>query len=134
MILRLSTREARAGLRAAYRCDCEDERHPPGPGDCDPRVVAVHATIERVTGDRPAGCPWRAFESPAVGEVLGLLRAASSGMGYSPAAVMPLDPPHVVFEGLLYYLGARDRVQSAIDKARDEKRENERRARPQRGR
>lgn len=65
--------------------------------------------IERVTGFRPAECPWRAFEDPIVSEVLDAYRWFESGQ---LAIQLGNDPPAILVEAIGVYHGALNRVWS----------------------
>lgn len=75
--------------------------------------------IERVTGTKATACPWLGLSDPFVHDVLDLYSACAGPDGAIPARVLPLNPPHVVWLGLLHYA-------DAVSRARADKRDSER--------
>lgn len=72
--------------------------------------------VEDVTGERPPECPWMAFRDPTVIDVLSAYRSVQAGFGATPALLLPSDPPHHVWEGLLYYSHIRAKVNEHEEK------------------
>ncbi len=94
-------------------------------GEDDPSEQVL-AGIERATGGRPDGCPWRAFEDPFVGEVLRAYRHWKAGQ---LALVWGAAPPAALMRGLEVYDAALNAVQAhdirEERKKRDAQREQE---------
>lgn len=84
----------------------------------DRYVDAVRESVERIAGERPPSCPWRALTRPVVVAVMRLHAACTGAMGTTPALVLPLDPPWVYWQGLLVYADALARVRSDAERAR----------------
>lgn len=78
---------------------------------------AYRDSIEAVTGDRPETCPWQSLADPLVREVVEAYHACSSSDGVTPA-LLPGDPDHVVWEGLLHYRRTVDAVRRCDDEAK----------------
>lgn len=91
-------------IREAWGCDCGGAlRGDPVP----PHIRAMGGEVEKLTGDRPPTCPWRAFYDPLVSEASNLARTAALGLG---AAYAGEDPPAILLDAVLRYTGARDTV------------------------
>jgi len=59
--------------------------------------------IERITGERPATCPWRGFTEPLVADVLKAHSLARVGEHVHLASLAPLHLPAAVFDGVQVY-------------------------------
>ena len=66
--------------------------------------------IKRATGHLLTQCPWKCLYDPVVFEVCKLYDIASTGQGVHQASVYELDPPNIVWEGLVAYREAMRRV------------------------
>ena len=77
--------------------------------------------IERVTGSRPPGCPWVAFEDSLVGAVIDAWSTARSGAEVRLSDARREGMPHVVWQGVVHYHhafeSARHRVVERARKA-----------------
>lgn len=73
-----------------------------------PEVERYRDAIRRIALAAPETCPWAAYRDPLVQDVLGLYRAVGGGTeaGAVPSRALPLDPPHVAWEGLQHYAHA----------------------------
>jgi hypothetical protein len=80
--------------------------------------------LDIVAGARPESCPWRAYYDPVVAAVLDALRSCATGDGYSPAMLLPLDPPHAVWEGVHEYLSARAKIDAHDRRLEEQNRKN----------
>lgn len=88
-------------------------------------VQAMASHIKHLTGHHPPSCPWRAYYSPLVGEVVrvaGLLAANAA-----PIALED-DPPAIVIDGLSVYLGAKNATEVHDGEIRRKEWERERNA------
>jgi len=83
----------------------------------------ILASIERATGSRPHGCPWRAFEDPFVAEVLKAYRWFKANQ----LSVVWPNPPAALIRGLEVYDAAVNAVQATDIRDERERREKERR-------
>jgi hypothetical protein len=81
--------------------------------------------IKHLTGHHPPSCPWRAFYSPLVAEVIRVAGLASNNL-----ALLALedDPPAIVIDGLSVYLGAKLATENHDAELREKEAERERRA------
>lgn len=82
-------------------------------------------TIERITGARPASCPWRALYDPLVREVQRLAWAIDSG---NLAAVIDKHTPAAVVDALGHFRAAQQAVFAEERRIRDAEREAQRAA------
>ncbi len=87
----------------------------------------VRKTIDRMTGDRMDGCPWRAFARPIVSRVIEAIQFEENGN----LAVAAPDPSHKLVQGIAHYSAVRSRVHGLQQDQEREERERERK-RPQR--
>lgn len=62
--------------------------------------------IAREGGDAPPTCPWQAFRDPVVRDVIELYQTARADNGAHVASILPLNPPHHLWEGVRYYATA----------------------------
>ncbi len=121
-----------ASWRRAYRCDCDGSSHKEGAQSygATPGEIGVRRhleVIQRVTGERPPTCPWRALYDPLVSEVLQTLSwAFESG---NLTAVLPPDPPAILLEALGVYRRALEATENENEKLRKKKAEDEARIR-----
>ncbi len=116
-------REFRRLIRASYGCDCAGENWI---GKRNARRTEHHVIdIERWTGDRPDGCPWRAFYDPVVQNVLIAYRFFESGQ---LAQYWGADPPRLYIDAIAHYHVVRRRV---IDKKMEQDRLERERKRKQ---
>ena len=81
----------------------------------------VASANERVTGDRPDGCPWRAYEDPFVGEVL---RAYRHWKERQLHLVWGADPPVALMRGIEVYDAALNAIRA--NDIREEREKNKR--------
>lgn len=111
-----------AALRAGYRCDCDGvERTLRVCSGADDPSEQILTGIERATGERPDGCPWRAFDDPYVGEVLRAYRWWKAGQ----LALRWPDPPVALLIGLEVYDAALNAVQAHDSREERKRRETE---------
>lgn len=108
------------------QCPCMGEQ----PGDLREapeagHVIAdtLHDDCEAATGERPSGCPWRAFADPYVGEVLRAYRWWKAGQLETK---YPAGVPAPIAWGVEVYDSALNMVQVVDARADREKREVER--------
>ena len=111
------------------RCPCSGERYDDeirvttGDGDI---AEAILDGCEEATGERPSGCPWRAFSDPYVAEVLRAYRWWKAGQLESR---YPGGVPAPIASGVEVYDSALNSVQVVDMRADREKREAERKER-----
>ena len=86
-------------------------------GDCE--------AIERVTGSRPPGCPWRVFYDP---DVVAVLRAYDFWESGQCAEYWGNDPELWLVEGVRVYHNALARARADTRKIEREQREHANRA------
>jgi hypothetical protein len=84
-------------------------------------VIASRDAIERQTGYRCDGCPWRGFTDPIVSDVL---EAYGLVGGEGPLALLPEYLPHHLHEGVRVYRRVINAVQSHDAEARRRRRES----------
>ena len=70
--------------------------------------------VERLTGERPRMCPWRAFYEPLVIETMHAYRWFESGQ---LAIMLGADPPALLVEAIGIYHGALNHVWAQDQKA-----------------
>lgn len=107
------------------RCECSGERFGldairEAPEFGHVLADAIGDNCEEATGERPAGCPWRAFADPYVGEVLRAYRWWKAGQletRYAGAV------PASIAWGVEVYDAALNSVQVVDMRADREKRE-----------
>lgn len=81
--------------------------------------------IAHLTGHQPPTCPWRAFYSPLVGEVIKVAGLAAENL--APFA-LDLDPPAIIADGLSVYLAAKRATRAHDDEIRRKEHEKSVRA------
>jgi hypothetical protein len=69
---------------------------------------AIRATIKEMTGVEPVSCPWRAFSTPVVSEVMHAIQFFESGN----LGVALSNPSHKLVEALGLWNQLYNRVQS----------------------
>lgn len=69
-----------------------------------------------MTGEECATCPWHSFHEPVVADVIELNRAVGDG---SPAALLAMDVPAHLWEGLLLYRRSADLTRARNDEEDD---------------
>lgn len=127
----MSPKSHGASIRRAWRCSCDGASHRfPG------REAHAAVEVNRISLRQAAGvedmqtCPWQALRHPVVAEVLAHVRMCASGFGMSPSAIIPLNPPHRIWDGVLTYANAVSMVESHDDRVR--RRDERRRGRKER--
>lgn len=108
---------------AGERFDLDDVRVTMGEGD---PAEAILDGCEEATGERPRGCPWRAYADPYVAEVLRAYRWWKAGQLEARYAG---DVPASIAWGVEVYDAALNSVQVHDMREDREKREAERKAR-----
>lgn len=107
-------------VREGYGCDCDGKRRV---GRARFNMVEQQIRyVKEVTDATINQCPWKYLHSPLVHEVFELYRIASTGEGVHQASVYALDPPRIVWEGLLEYQKALQMVRRFDMKKEEEKR------------
>lgn len=87
-------------------------------------VEGANGAIESITGVRPAGCPWRAFYDPLVGEVMQIATLAERGIAM---AALGNDPPAILIDALALYERCRSQTSAHwLDQKRKEREQKKR--------
>lgn len=101
------------------QCPCHGD---PGPRVDDSAIEGAAITIEKLVGDRPETCLWWQMRDEIVHETLALYRACRTDQGATPALLLPADPPNLLWEGVLHYVAALDRIRADTFKREEEER------------
>jgi hypothetical protein len=120
-------RAERLALRVAYRCDCGGEIGGSGivTSQRSSLASAERAACERVTGDVPISCPWRAFYDADVAQVLKAHRWFESGQCRE---FWGDDPPMWLVLGVSHYHRAIEATRADVEERRRSERESRERA------
>jgi len=109
-----------------YGCDCDGvKREPLDRGRDGEALRGTLVAVERVTGSRPATCPWRSFYEPIVKDVLSVAWAIDPA---NLAVALGPDPDAKTVQAIGIYRLAKLATTRDEETLRAEEREQERRA------
>lgn len=109
-------------LRDSYRCDCDGKKRTLRVLSPNDGAEQILDGIERVTGKRPMGCPWKAYEDPFVAAVLD---AYPHWKERQLHLVWGAEPPLALLRGLRAYESALNAIRAHDIREQNQKRAND---------